>query len=193
MWPRLLESHTTKYCMEFAVTGHTKGIGRALFKELKKRGHIVSGFSRSNNYDISDPIKRQTLIEKIANKDVFINNAFSSPGQFELLESFINLWKDDENKMIVHIGSKGIYDQNPPVELQTYCKEKQKQHDLIRERLFYKGPKILNIIIGLVDTEMSTRISRKKIATEDLAVLIVDLIKIKDKICCQEIILDPPG
>lgn len=179
--------------MEFAVTGHTRGIGRALFRELKKRGHIVYGFSRSNNYDISDPTVRQTLIEKIANKDVFINNAFSAPGQFELLESFINLWKDNEDKMIVHIGSKGIYYECLQGEFQTYCKEKQKQHDLIRERLFVKGPKILNIIIGLVDTGMSKQISGKKIATEDLAVLIVDLIKIKDKICCQEIILDAPG
>ena len=58
--------------MKIAITGHSKGIGKACFDVLSK-DHEVIGFSRSNGFNINQP--RKIFIASI-NCDVFINNAY---------------------------------------------------------------------------------------------------------------------
>jgi len=46
---------------------------------------------------------------------------------------------------------------------------------------------------GLVDTEMSNIFSGSKMTTENLAKFIYDIVKYKDVISTQQIIIDVPG
>jgi nucleoside-diphosphate-sugar epimerase len=61
-----------KYIMKVAITGHTRGIGQALFNELTKKGHLVVGYSRSTGYDISEIDTQTKILEEIKDYDVFI-------------------------------------------------------------------------------------------------------------------------
>lgn len=180
-----------KYFMKIAITGHSKGIGKALFEELTKRGNHVVGYSRTNGFDISISSVRDHIVAESIETDVFINNAYSSPGQYELLESLTNVWSE-QNKLIVNIGSKLIYSNVVPEYAQSYFEDKKRQQEFIRNRLLRSTPQIMHLVLGLIDTKMSKIFSGEKISPLDLSLLISDLIEIKDKIYCQELILDVP-
>jgi len=93
--------------MKISITGHTKGIGKAIYDVLSEE-HDVIGFSRSNGFNISDP--RKIFVASIG-CDVFINNAYimDTKDQINLFNMFFEQWKDDPNKFIVNIGSKSKY------------------------------------------------------------------------------------
>ena len=86
--------------MKYSITGHTSGIGKALFETLPNS----KGFSRSNGYDINNNHDRRRIIEESNNCDVFINNACNAFGQTLLLLDLFHSWKDT-NKTIINIGS----------------------------------------------------------------------------------------
>lgn len=88
--------------MQIAITGHTAGIGRALAKILKSRGHEIVGISRRTG----DNIRR---IEHVANLiapcDLFINNAQIQYAQTELLYAVWDRWQGQEGKYIWNIST----------------------------------------------------------------------------------------
>ena len=86
--------------MKIAITGHTNGIGKALFTTV---GNAV-GFSKSTNWDINDPINRTDIIKSIEDCDVFINNAFDGYAQCNMLFEVWKAWQHTD-KLIVSIGS----------------------------------------------------------------------------------------
>lgn len=168
-----------------ALTGHTKGIGRSLYNLYTALGVEVIGFSRSNHYDISDP---KPIIEQAVDADVFINNAYHPTGQYELLEGMIERWQGT-NKLIINISSKGAL--LPANIRDTYCQAKFRQNELIKSRILKSSPRILNVVVGLVDTDLSRHWNFDKINTTELAKLIYDLSI--SPIAVQEVVLDVPG
>ena len=64
------------------ITGHTSGLGLALFEHFKNKGWDVEGYSRSNGYDLTDV---ESLLDKIYGADLFINNAYADGAQLEYL------------------------------------------------------------------------------------------------------------
>lgn len=86
--------------MRVAITGHTSGIGQALYKRFDN----VIGFSLSTGYNITCPVERTSIVNQASDCDVFINNAFDGYGQCEMLFDLWKLWKDT-NKTIISIGS----------------------------------------------------------------------------------------
>ena len=60
--------------MKVAITGHTKGIGRAI-ADLYYTDEVV-GFSRSNGYDISVEESISRIITESLECDIFVNNAY---------------------------------------------------------------------------------------------------------------------
>ena len=93
--------------MKIALTGHSKGIGAAVFEDLVAKNYEVFGYSRSNGWDIKDTNR---VANEIAGADCFINNAHSFQhgwAQTELLRKVWLLWKDDPSKTIITIGSYG--------------------------------------------------------------------------------------
>lgn len=177
--------------MKVAITGHTQGIGKAIFEEMIKRGHEVTGYSRSNGYDISLESARDQIIKEIKDFDIFVNNAFSPQAQFELLKKITNSW-DGSKKVIVNVGSKSIYATNVNEAMKSYVEDKKLQNEFIYKRKLKAKPQILNLILGLVDTEMSQIFSANKINAKDLAKLVADMIEVQRIIYVQDLVLDVP-
>jgi hypothetical protein len=93
--------------MKIALTGHSKGIGAAVYKDLVAKNYEVFGYSRSNGWDIKDTDR---VAAEIINCDCFINNAHSFQhgwAQTELLRKVWLSWKDNPSKTIITIGSYG--------------------------------------------------------------------------------------
>lgn len=92
--------------MKIAITGHSKGIGKALYDILSQE-HEVEGYDRTNGFDISTNV--DIIVRASKKSDVFINNAFFGMAQMILLNRFWDLWKYDETKTIVNISSLSKY------------------------------------------------------------------------------------
>lgn len=177
--------------MKVAITGHTQGIGKAIFDELSKRSYQVHGYSRSNGWNISLQEIRTQIVNETLDFDVFINNAYYPMAQFELLKLLVNQWQGTK-KLIVNVGSKSIYADVIPSFMQDYVKDKRAQLEFINTRRLQAQPQILNLTLGLVDTQMSENLSAKKLAAADIASTLIDLVEIKDRIYVQELMLDVP-
>lgn len=176
--------------MKIAITGHTSGIGKALFTMLSEQGHDVSGFSRSNGYDIDVYENRQALLTQIIDYDVFINNAYS-PGQTDMLSEIINLW-EDKDKLIINLSSKAtMMDFVLPGE-ENYVTEKQLQNQILNERLFKPFPQITNLIIGLTDTPMTDKLVGKKLQPCKIASIVEFLITNQQDFAMQQLVIDVP-
>ena len=176
--------------MKIAITGHTQGIGKAVYELLSKE-HEVLGFSRSNGYDITNTEQRQNLISSVETCDVFINNAYAIRYQTELLKVFCKKWKDAADKFIIHIGSKWIFYPPPDYpEHRLYRKEKQEQEKISNEYLTSFSPKVCNILLGPTDTDMVKDWTIPKIPTTAVADTIKNIIDTKDYVFVQKIILD---
>ena len=143
--------------MKISITGHTHGVGKHLYDVLST-DHDVTGFSTSNDYDISDPRDRI----RIANHDydVFINNAYDyfSMGNGSQLDMLKML--DWENKLVINISSmitevdyaKGeielIYEEDK-TKLDLFCRNKRicniKPNQLKTRITEYKGQELTSI------------------------------------------------
>ena len=94
--------------LKVSITGHSKGIGKAISDTLNKT-YLIHGFSRSNGYDISTPNGRDLILNKGKASDIFINNAYYQNAQTELFTLFFEEWMHDESKTIVNISSQSKY------------------------------------------------------------------------------------
>ena len=65
--------------MKIGITGHSKGLGEAIYNKLDKIYEVI-GFSRTNGYDIQSPNK---IIEKLE-KDGHIGKDDLARGEKEL-------------------------------------------------------------------------------------------------------------
>ena len=169
-----------------AITGHTQGIGLALSKYFEQQGCTVLGFSRTNGYDIT--VNKDQIINQAKTADIFINNAHHVTAQFDLLKNMTEEWQGTD-KRIINLSSKGAFVPNRFKD--QYCDAKHKQNEFIRSRILTDSPRITNIIVGLVATELSKQWDYKKIDPVDLAKLIYDLTVCPMSV--QEIVLEVPG
>jgi NAD(P)-dependent dehydrogenase (short-subunit alcohol dehydrogenase family) len=101
------------------ITGHTKGLGKAIYDELQT-DHRVIGVSRGTGQDICD-----LNVEDYRDVDILINNAYHQDCQFYMLRDFYEMWKGQE-KTIVNIGTAGIDLPNRPLETLEYNASKKK-------------------------------------------------------------------
>jgi hypothetical protein len=85
--------------MKIAITGHTRGLGKAIYTHFDNAGHEVIGLSRSNGFCI--PEKLEQIIDIAKTCDLFFNNAHVGTTQCEFIKQ---LFKD---VMIVTSGSMG--------------------------------------------------------------------------------------
>jgi len=181
-----------KPLMKVIITGHTRGIGKCLYEKFKSKGYEVIGFSRSNGYDIEDEVSRKIILKEAETSDIFVNNAYSSTAQLVLLNDIIAIWSGS-SKYIINMNSKlSLFPLEKESDLDDYIKQKQSQNEIINDRIFLGSPRILNVIVGLVDTDMSKSFSGKKISPEQLASLVYDLCQYQE-IQVQQIIVDVPG
>lgn len=173
--------------MKIAITGHTKGIGKALANEAKLREHEVKGLSRGTGHDIS----LVSIIDEIKDCDMFINNAYAPYYQTQVLKDIIEEWQG-QDKLIVNISSKMSMLDNAPEGLHTYFRDKFEQNEVIRKHSIRAYPKVMNVVLGLTDTEMSKVYDvETKMSTTDVANMIFNLVE--SPVSVQQIVLDAPG
>lgn len=154
--------------MKIAITGHTSGIGKALFDRFRSKDNEVIGFSRSNGYDISDPDARKKILEEVKDFDVFVNNAYNDTdsSQYFLLKEIFDFWTSKE-KTIINISSLGVYNRT-----NKYCQTKLEQDIFCNNNIFSNYPRIINIKPGLVDTPRVSHRQGYKMSPEYVANII---------------------
>jgi len=108
--------------MKIAITGHTSGIGKALYNYYSAE-HEVIGFSRSNGYNLPDSLSN--VIKESKGCDLFINNCYANGAQIDLFEGLV----DHVEKMIV-MGSVARFYQD--IILKKSAKDKQILFDTVR-------------------------------------------------------------
>ena len=140
--------------MKVAITGHTKGIGKAI-AGLYYTDEVL-GFSRSNGFDISDPETVSKIIAESAICDVFINNAYHDFAQCTLLDGMFELWKNDSTKTIVNIISRAKYGLG---KAKFYGQTKIELYAKAKSMMFSdKRCRIININPGYVETDMTSNV-----------------------------------
>ena len=84
--------------MNIVITGHTGGLGRAIYFHFKNQGHTVEGLSRSNGFGL--PEKYDEALDIASKSEVFINNAFAGDTQAKFIQDLAK-----SNVKIITIGS----------------------------------------------------------------------------------------
>lgn len=148
--------------MKVIITGHTRGIGKAISDYFTEKGAEVVGFSKSTGYDITNPLHRQQIIEAAVGADVFVNNAYNNfdSSQLELLKGVFRLW-GGQNKTIVNVSSRvgGAMD--------TPYGNTKVLLDRFAESMTFRLPKIINLKPGLVDTPRTTHIQGPRLTIKE--------------------------
>jgi NAD(P)-dependent dehydrogenase (short-subunit alcohol dehydrogenase family) len=174
--------------MKVAITGHTKGIGKALADVFPD--HV--GFSRSTGYDISERSSRLDIVKDSIDCDIFINNATSGFGQAELLFDIWEQWKTKPDKIIVNIGSVASDYSHSDYRLYIYATQKTALEYASTQMSMCKSPcKVVLIKPGYVVTEAMKAPSAKKMMAEDLASQIKELVTMKTSFWVSSMTLYP--
>jgi NAD(P)-dependent dehydrogenase (short-subunit alcohol dehydrogenase family) len=144
--------------MKIAITGHSRGIGRACF-DLFSAEHECVGFSRSNGFNIDK--NQELIIREASDCDVFINNAYSDFSQTEILKKLFYKWHDNNTKTIVNIISRSKYYKVGQTRSDEYCMQKRALYDVAESMMLSKDKKcrIINVNPGYVRTDMIPHIS----------------------------------
>lgn len=177
--------------MKVAITGHTRGIGFALAEKFKANNYKVVGFSASTGCNIDDFNVRQNIIEQILDCDIFVNNAYHPIGQTDLLKQVTNKWEGTD-KTIINISSKFVFQKDDYARFREYTTAKKEQNKFIEDRMTVNSPRILNVLPGIVDTDMSSMFQATKTDPSEIANLIFDMLKYKT-LTVQQLIIDVPG
>jgi len=130
--------------MKIAVTGHTSGIGKAIYDYFAPDNSVI-GFSRGNGYDINNPDDRARILQQSLDSDIFVNNASLGDSQLAILKLVFSAWENTD-KLIINISSR--YTTDPE---SIYCIRK-KELDNFCEQNTFNRPLIINLKPGLTDT-----------------------------------------
>ena len=89
-----------------AITGHTRGIGKALWDRLEERGFELRGYSKSTGYNLQRVSTCKKVVQDVVdwNADVFINNAYIPDNQVRLLYLLYEHW-EGKPRLIVNCGA----------------------------------------------------------------------------------------
>ena len=81
---------------KIVITGHTSGIGKAIFDKFTEVScHDIIGMSRSNGYDIDKDFDK--VVEEATGAEIFINNAYRDSQQLKLFHAL----KDKVGSIVV--------------------------------------------------------------------------------------------
>ena len=139
--------------MKIGITGHSKGLGKALFESLAI-AHDVVGFSRTNGYDIKSPFDRKKIVKESKDLDVFINLVHNYFHQTDMLYEMHKSWTD-QNKFIINISSIVVGQKD--FGLRNYQMLEYKVHKTAVENMIevlnnsWQKPKICNYIISEIN------------------------------------------
>jgi len=136
------------------VTGHTNGIGKALYSAFGDRG-----YSRSNGYDLTKEEDRNRMYEDLPTCSVFINNAFmyedplSAKHMWAQTEILYGVYERMSNDQLIISISSNTVDENPR-KIWPYQAAKAGLDKAINQLQYIpNGPMVSSIKFGYVGTE----------------------------------------
>lgn len=161
--------------MKVAITGHSTGIGNALYTLIRhKTEHEVWGFSRLNGYDLQDPALQHKMFGTIDRHgiDVFINNAYADQMQIDLFELAMRSWSHRPEKVIVNIISRAAYTGSP--ENPDYATWKRELQKIAQKAAFQQNPQcqVINVYPGLTDTSRVKSVPGNKLDADLVAEMV---------------------
>jgi NAD(P)-dependent dehydrogenase (short-subunit alcohol dehydrogenase family) len=170
-----------------AITGHTSGLGQALFSKCMS----PIGFSRSNGFNISTSADRLKIINAVRDTKIFINNAHCNYNQTDMLYELFDVWKD-KDKLIINIGSETT------AGIKTYAHQYAAQKaalDKASEQLSHLNThcKVLNIRFGWIGTQhvVSNNLTDNYIDVTDAAEFVLSQAKWANKYKLTTCLLRP--
>ena len=135
---------------KIVITGHTKGIGKAIFDKFTEVScHEIIGMSRSNGYDIEKNFDK--IVQEATGAEIFINNAYRDGQQLKLF----NALKDKVDMMVVMGSVSRHYPELIPTD---YVHDKQALAEACRlESINPNGIPVLHLDLSFLEgTEINS-------------------------------------
>lgn len=129
---------------KIVITGHTSGIGKAIFDKFTEVScHEIIGMSRSNGYDIEKDFDK--VVEEATGAEIFINNAYRDSQQLKLFHAL-----KDKVEMMVVMGSVSRH--YPELIPTDYVHDKQALAEACRlESINPNGIPILHLDLSFIE------------------------------------------
>lgn len=144
--------------MKAVITGHKRGIGKAIAEYFITKKYHVVGFSKTDGYDISNTFDREFIRMECRTADIFVNNAYNNDYSQNILLTEI-LATPGQVALIINISSNA----KPHTK---YGILKKELNDICQS---YAGPvHILNLRPGYVDTDRVRNVRHSKMTTENV-------------------------
>lgn len=167
--------------MKVLITGHTSGIGKAIYNYFDNLGYECVGCSRSNGYDISIIESQDKIVDLAKDVDIFVNNAYSNfdHSQLNLLRRVHEIW-NGQDKIIINVSSMiTVFKDLPHPLLTRYAETKRLQDEFLLDKL--ENPYVINLKLGTTDTPRVTWDLQKKMTTDDVVEILDFIFKNRHK------------
>ena len=142
------------------ITGHTRGIGKAIFDLYKSKNYLCYGVSKSTGLDIEKDC--DTIVQQMANFKYIVLNAYAKDSQLRMLKEIIALYQNDDKHVAVITSTSGtpagMDSSLKEQEYNWYCKNKKELIEFIeksQQDLYDKPIQIYDICPDTVKTDMS--------------------------------------
>ena len=142
------------------ITGHTRGIGKAIFDLYKSKDYLCYGVSKSTGLDIEKDC--DTIVQQMANFKYIVLNAYAKDSQLRMLKEIIALYQNDDKHVAVITSTSGtpagMDSSLKEQEYNWYCKNKKELIEFIeksQQDLYDKPIQIYDICPDTVKTDMS--------------------------------------
>ena len=142
------------------ITGHTRGIGKAIFELYKSKGFMCHGVSKSQGLDVDKDC--ELIAQQMANFKYIVLNAYAKDSQLRMLKEIIKLYQDDDKHIAVITSTSGtpagMDSSLKEQEYNWYCKNKKELIEYIekaQQDLYDNLIQIYDICPDTVKTDMS--------------------------------------
>ena len=142
------------------ITGHTRGIGKAIFDLYKGKNFLCHGVSKSTGIDIDKD--SDTIVQQMANFQYIVLNAYEKDSQLRMLQMIVQRYQDEPKKIAVITSTSGtpagMDSSLKQQEYNWYCKNKKsliEYIEKIQQDLYDKPIQIFDVCPDTVKTDMS--------------------------------------
>ena len=142
------------------ITGHTRGIGKAIFDLYKGKNFLCHGVSKSTGMDVDKDC--DTIVQQMANFQYIVLNAYEKDSQLRMLQMIVERYQNEPKKIAVITSTSGtqagIVSSLKHQEYIWYCKNIKsliEYIEKIQQDLYEKPIQIFDVCPDTVKTDMS--------------------------------------
>lgn len=173
--------------MKIAITGHTKGIGKAIFDKLSIK-HEMLGYSRSNGYDVKN---YKTILSEIKSVDIFINNTYLGDFQEKIFLELFSKWKNESKTIVNLLNASTII--NPQTSLK-YSRDKTNFFNTVRNTLIdnpTKKCRVINLLPSTIEPNPMYPESKVKLDPKVIAEHLAYILELPQNIEITCLVISP--